>query len=364
MKKYLISILLILSYAKSFSQSFKPGEVWKDTDGKAINAHGGGILYHQGTYYWYGENRGEKRTVGVSCYSSKDLYNWNNEGIVLKTVADSTSLLQTGCLIERPKVIYNLKTDKYVMWFHHELKNQGYKAALTGVAVADSPQGPFTYLKSLRPHKGIWPANFPEDKRKIDTTSVTNKPPTELKERVIAGEIVQRDFNTGQMSRDMTLFVDDDHVAYHIASSEENQTLHISKLTDDYLDFDKEYHRVLPGLANEAPAIIKHQNKYYLIASGTTGWKPNPARSYVSDTIFGKWVSLGNPVRGSEEEKATTFKSQSTYILAVRGMKNKFIYMGDRWNPDDLKDSRYIWLPLTFENGKPTIHWKSSWRLE
>ena len=27
-----------------------PGEVWKDTDGNPINAHGGGLLYHDGTY--------------------------------------------------------------------------------------------------------------------------------------------------------------------------------------------------------------------------------------------------------------------------------------------------------------------------
>lgn len=25
-----------------------PGEVWKDTDGNPINAHGGGLLYHDG----------------------------------------------------------------------------------------------------------------------------------------------------------------------------------------------------------------------------------------------------------------------------------------------------------------------------
>lgn len=31
------------------------GEIWNDTDGNPINAHGGGILYHEGTYYWYGE---------------------------------------------------------------------------------------------------------------------------------------------------------------------------------------------------------------------------------------------------------------------------------------------------------------------
>ena len=34
-----------------------PGEVWNDTEGNPVNAHGGGILYHDGTYYWYGEYR-------------------------------------------------------------------------------------------------------------------------------------------------------------------------------------------------------------------------------------------------------------------------------------------------------------------
>jgi hypothetical protein len=34
---------------------FKPGEIWTDTSGNPINAHGGGILYHNKVYYWYGE---------------------------------------------------------------------------------------------------------------------------------------------------------------------------------------------------------------------------------------------------------------------------------------------------------------------
>ena len=42
-------------------------------------------------------------------------------------------------------------------------------------------------------------------------------------------------YSDGQMSRDMTLFVDGDGTAYHIYSSEENLTLHIAELSDDYL---------------------------------------------------------------------------------------------------------------------------------
>jgi alpha-galactosidase len=37
--------------------SFRPGELWPDDNGVHINAHGGGVLYHGGTYYWYGEHK-------------------------------------------------------------------------------------------------------------------------------------------------------------------------------------------------------------------------------------------------------------------------------------------------------------------
>ena len=42
----------------SFTQSnqqFVPGDIWRDTAGQPINAHGGGVLFHAGVYYWYGE---------------------------------------------------------------------------------------------------------------------------------------------------------------------------------------------------------------------------------------------------------------------------------------------------------------------
>jgi hypothetical protein len=38
---------------------FRPGEVWPDTSGTPINAHGGGILLHQDIYYWFGEHKTE-----------------------------------------------------------------------------------------------------------------------------------------------------------------------------------------------------------------------------------------------------------------------------------------------------------------
>lgn len=37
--------------------SFRPGQVWLDTEGKRIQAHGGSVIYVDGIYYWYGENK-------------------------------------------------------------------------------------------------------------------------------------------------------------------------------------------------------------------------------------------------------------------------------------------------------------------
>lgn len=348
------------------AQTMPLGKLWYDTDNRMINAHGGGILYHNKTYYWFGEFKGmgedgNKAMDGVSCYSSKDLHNWKNEGLALKMIADTNNMLQPGCILERPKVIYNAKSKKFVMWFHHELKDQGYKAALTGLAVADKPTGPYQYIKSIRPNQKVWPANLPEEQKHLLDYILPKRNDSAWSAKVIEGMFVRRDFETGQMARDMTLFVDDDGTAYHIASSEDNQTLHVSKLNEAYTDFSGEYHRILPGQSNEAPAVFKYKNKYYLFASGTTGWKPNPGRSFVADNIYGPWKSLGNPVRGTAEDEATTFHSQSTYILPVAGKRNRFIYLGDRWTPDNAAEGKYIWLPVIFEKGRPVLYWKDTW---
>ena len=37
--------------------TIRPGKFWYDTEGKRIQAHGGSLLYANGKYYWYGENK-------------------------------------------------------------------------------------------------------------------------------------------------------------------------------------------------------------------------------------------------------------------------------------------------------------------
>lgn len=300
----------------------RPGEVMGDTEGRVIQAHGGGILYHDGAYYWYGENKDGPTSpspvdrtdvIGVSCYSSRDLLNWKNEGVVLKASSVKGHDLHPSMVLERPKVIRNAKTGKFVMWAHIDSAN--YQYARAGVAVSDSPTGPFEYLGSVRPE--------------------------------------------GQMARDQTVFVDDDGSAYHIYSSEHNATTYISKLSDDYTKHTGVFIRVFEKKFLEAPAVFKRRGKYHMIASGQSGWAPNPAHSAVADSMLGAWKELGNPCVG--EGKNTTFRSQSTFVLPLPGKPDTFIYLGDRWNPKNLRDSRYVWLPLRFEGDKPVLEWRDAW---
>lgn len=341
---------------------FIEGAVWPDTDGKHINAHGGCVLFHDGKYYWYGEQRPLAPGMGqegVNCYSSKDLVTWTPEGLAL-VVSDTPDCdIERGCIIERPKVVYNKNTGKFVMWFHLELKGKGYGAARYGVAVSDTPVGPFTFLSSGRVNPKQYPLNLSEDLRNgNDETGVYQDWSPEWIEAIKNGLFVNRDFHNGQMSRDMTLFVDDDGKAYHIYSSEENLTLHIAELSDDYLSHTGKYIRVAPAGHNEAPMVMKADGKYWMVTSGCTGWKPNEARLFMADSLMGTWEQLPNPCVGPKSE--ITFGGQGNFIFRDP-VSRKHIAMFDIWNPECLGDSRHIWLRITFEKGRPVIHWRQYW---
>ena len=326
--KITVLLLMLTHTLESHAKDIVNGDVWLDTSGNPINAHGGGIMYHNGKYYWYGEYKKDKTVLpegaewesyrtdvaGISCYSSSDLVNWTFERIVLPAVTDDPSHdLHPSKVLERPKVVYNSKTGKFVMWAHVE--SADYGKATAGVAVSDSPTGVFTYLGSFRPNNA--------------------------------------------MSRDQTIFVDDDGKAYQFAASENNQTLYINELTEDYLRPTGRFTRNFVGQSREAPAVFKKDGKYYMITSGCTGWDPNTAELAVADSIMGVWTMVGNPCTGKDADK--TFYAQSTYVQQIYGRKNLYVAMFDRWNKHNLEDSRYVWLPVLFDNGGVNIPWREKW---
>jgi beta-xylosidase len=362
--------------ARAQDQLFHPGQIWKDDHEVPINAHGGGVLRYEGTYYWFGEHKvagpsGNKAQVGVHVYSSKDLYGWKDEGVALTVSADPSNDIARGCILERPKVVFNQRTGKFVMWFHLELNNNGYKSARSGVAIADQATGPYRFLSSMRPNAGTWPENLPPERRK----PLSAAEQTQLAKYGLGGGppsglpfpddlVCRRDFQGGQMARDMTLFEDDDGKVYHIYSSEQNGTIQISQLDDDDTAGAGRYARILPGQFNEAPAMFKKDGRYFLFTSGTTGWAPNPCRSFSASSIWGPWTYLGNPCRGSEAQTNTTFESQSTWVLAVSGGGAQLVFMADRWRPRNAIDGRYVWLPVRFEKSLPVLEWRETWSLD
>ena len=280
----------------------------------------------------------------------------------MSVVNDEKSEIVKGCIIERPKVVYNKKTKTFVMWFHLELKGKGYSAARAGIATSKKVTGPFQFLRSFRSNPGIYPLNMPDKNVQFRKFSDNEWWTPEWKMDVKKGLFVKRDWYSGQMLRDMTIFVDDNKKAYHIYSSEDNLTLQIAELTDDYQGYTGKYIRLAPGGDNEAPTIFKKGGRYFLITSGCTGWDPNAARMFSATDIMGNWTSHSNPFIGKEADKS--FYSQGTYILNVKGKKkDAFIFMADRWTPKHPSNGRYIWLPLQFKNGLPYLNWFDIWDL-
>ncbi|MFI6831749.1 glycoside hydrolase family 43 protein [Kribbella sp. NPDC050241] len=372
--------------------SFRPGAEWLDTTGQVIQAHGGQVVPStddQGRriWYWYGEDRsnGYFDSPGVHVYASYDLYNWKDEGLALRAMSSpdqftndkyfaklykhytaaqkeivwrdlSTNSVRTDgwarpSILERPKVIHNKATGQWIMWVHSDgpsspTGTSTYARAEAGVAIADSPTGPFRWIDSYRLNR------VPSDSVPWCGTGSAFDP-------------------AGGMARDMNLFVDDDGTAYIVYSSEENRTMYISKLNKSYTYLSappekavqgKDFVRTLACNQREAPAMFKSEGTYYLITSGATGWDPNPARYATATSVLGQWTDKGSPISGAGA--ADTYRSQSTSVIPVDPARNKYAFMGDRWTPDDLANAPYIWMPMSFgEGGSLSIGPDQEWTL-
>lgn len=320
------------------NSEFRPGEVWLDAGGKPIQAHGGGIMIDRGTYYWYGEDRTPGSKTSVSCYSSTDLLNWKHEGVVFSHAALPADVRDSS-FFERPKVLYNRQTHKYVMWMH--LEQRGYHFARAGIAISDRPAGPFTWFTHIRPI--------------VEDFDFKENDPDQQKQ-------------FGGTFRDMNLFLDDDGRAYVLYASEGNATMYVVRLNREFTGPEtpivqgKTWSRILVGRMREAPAPFKHQGRYYLITSGCTGWAPNEPDYAVAESLLGPWESKGNPCVGADAK--STFGTQSTCVFPVPGKAGCFIFIADRWAPRQLDDSRYVWLPLMLKpDGTFTLEVRDRWDL-
>jgi beta-galactosidase len=310
---------------------------WLDTSGTIINAHDGGILYVNGRYYWYGMalrplpagtqgTGGQTTTVGITMYSSSDLYNWAYEGVILPCSTDPNSQLYGPMRFERPKIIYNSVTKQYVLWCHYVgyPGDHGTKVGTgdAGVASCDKINGVYTWHGYCRP---------------IDSTGIV---------------------------RDCSLFQDVDGSAYFIYDRDitTSRCLYIVKLSADYLTPTLSYYQITVASQREAPAMFKYNGSYFLITSGLSGWTPNQAKYFRATAIFGPYIAVGDPCIGADS--ATTFNSQTTQVIGVEGKPDAFIHMAERHNTSNFLLSSSIWLPITFPSTSTLcLHYRPTWDL-
>jgi hypothetical protein len=315
----LAAVAFIAVRAVAEPQSFTPGELWLDDRGKHIQAHGGGIIKLGDKFYWFGEDRTkendpEKRFV--ACYSSTNLAHWTFRNQVLKL--GNVENLQRGWVVERPKVYFNAKTKKFVMYFHLDGalpgEKPGYSIARVGVAVSDTVDGNYTYVKSFRP--------------------------------------------LGQQSRDIGQFIDDDGTAYLIFEDRPHG-FHIARLADDYLTVEKDVCLVREHL--ESGSIVRYEGLYYFIGSQLTSWAPNPNKFAMAKSLAGPWSEF----KDIAPPETKTYQSQSTYLLKVVGTKTTtVIYLGDQWKPRTIWDSCYLWMPLEIGRGSVRLPAPTKWTLD
>ncbi len=300
--------------------TIRPGESWPDDRGRHVQAHGGGIIKLGDTYYWFGEDRSQDNDPGkryVACYSSMDLAHWTFRNQVIK-LADPDNF-GPEWVLERPKVFFNAQTKQFVMYMHIDGRLPGHKSryslARVGVAVCDTVDGDYRFVKSFRP--------------------------------------------LGKESRDIGQFIDDDGSAYLIFESRPTKGFFIAKLSGDYLDVEKEVCLIDAPL--EGGAIVHYQGLYYAIGSALTGWAPNPNKYATATALAGPWSEF----KDIAPPETNTYGSQSTMMLKVTGPKaTTVIFMADIWKPETQWESRYLWMPLEIGDGKLWLPAPAEWSLD
>lgn len=351
-------------------QVFRPGGPWLDTAGKPIQVRGGSIIQVGTTYYWYGENK--ERTTGrdriwhwgMRMYSSSDLYSWTDLGTFIPPVPDDqASPLHPFQFADRPHILFNRATGKFVCW----IKFLADQAQSRTVLVADRVTGPYRIVSS-----GTLPL--------------------------------------GMGAGDFDLFTSPDDGKAYMAFERVHTEMIVADLTDDYTAFTGHYsaHWPQPGppFTREGLAYFRRGALHYMASSGTTGYFPNPSRVGMARTYHGPWEDLGPLDRGDPSE--TAFNAQISAVFKVPFKKDLYIALADRWNgpiddPEfaggtlsrkvrkafenrfirqrmDAEDERvmrrwggldvntslgrHVWLPLTWEGDRPWLEWKSEWSLD
>ncbi|CAN6670051.1 hypothetical protein TRVA0_042S00870 [Trichomonascus vanleenenianus] len=303
---------------------------YNDTKGNPVQIHSGGIFTGKdGKFYAYGNDfsgdTGGDPFKAVALYTTKDLKNFEYVSDILTPDSKGWNDTSTNCtnfaVLERPKIIYNKKTHKYVLYSH--VTDASYSVTMVGVATANDITGPWEFVTCYKPG--------------------------------------------GSYSWDQTVYEDDDGSAYLIYSSNADGTgtngaLRISKLSEDYLSVDVA--DVATGRGQlESPTVFKNKGLYTLVVSHTSGWSSNPnvynqARS-VADLLSGGFSTEIAP------DSSNTYNSQIYSVLPIHTrFGTSYIYLGDRNNYPLLSTSEYVWLPMNVTSEGVNLVYYDSWCMD
>lgn len=320
MKLRCLSILVIIITACSQNQvqnyqSIISGIPWYTENGDNVSAHGANIIKEGDKYYLFGEykNNENNQFEGFSCYSSIDLYNWKFESIAMPS-NKSGRLSGAECIGERPKVMKCPSTNEFIMYMHAD--SNGYRNPAVEYAVAEKITGPYEY-----------------------------------KGKLMFGDTYVRRW-------DMGTFQDDDGTGYIIMHHGD-----IYKLAEDYKSIVEHTLKYDKKLRAESPAVFKHNETYYWIGSGLTGWERNDNHYFTAKSLTGPWTDKGSVA----PEGTLTWNSQSSYVFSVVGSKTTtYIYMGDRWSfPKQQSTATYIWQPILFNGAEISMpEYHESWTID
>ncbi len=291
-----------------------PGTVWRDTAGHLIQAHSGCIIKRGDEFYLFGEDRSRQNQPNrryVGCYRSTDLIHWHDCGAVVRLKNPDPKLFTHDWVLERPKVLYNRFTHRYVMYAH--IDGRRYSLARVAVLISRTIAGHYRYLRSFRP--------------------------------------------LGHQSRDIGMYQSRNGKAY-LLFEDRPSGFRIAELSRNYLHVKKNIcliHQHLEGLG-----LVHYQGLYYVIGSHLTGWGPNPNVYATAKSLRGPWSTF----RNIAPPQTKTYHSQSGFLLKITGTRRTdVIYLGDRWNPRQLWNSRYIWMPLQIGEGKVWLPKPRCWRI-
>ncbi|MBR1465456.1 MAG: family 43 glycosylhydrolase [Bacteroidaceae bacterium] len=370
---YLLLVTVFAFIHEGYTQrysSIRPGELWLDTSGKPIQAHGFQIFADDdGTFYWYGENKEFTKegsnvwTWGIRAYRSTDFYNWEDLGLIIPPdTVNPLSPLHFSQTLDRPHILHNKKTGKWVCWIK-SMDTDGFFVVLQ----ADRFEGPYSYVKSFKPEG----------------------------------------FGVG----DFDLYVNQQSGQGYVWFERPHWEMICAELTDDYLGtngkFSEHFVGIRPPFTREAPAHFLRNGQHYMFTSGTTGYVPNPSLVCTFQDYHAEYTNLGSPHVNDLYEDS--FGSQITSVINIPGT-DLYVALADRWLPnlwmtdvpkrtlvnkekaylnhqpferdfrtpvvkdktsvkrskwDATDNARYVFLPIDFdESGKPSLKWRDEWTIE